>query len=94
MIRTDDPLAQVHFGSWSLRLNKIGKRSLVHTKFQASKPSGSEENFGIFFYVFSMYFYGLKLGPLARSHLAPWDLHLNKIGKGPLGNAKYQISNI
>ena len=24
---------------------------------------------------------------LAQSHLEPWDLCLNKLGKGPLGNA-------
>ena len=33
---------------------------MLHTKFQASKPSGSEEEF--FFIFFSMYFYGLNLG--------------------------------
>ena len=36
---------------------------MQHTKFQASKPSGSEaeaEDFSIF----SMYFYGSNLGPL------------------------------
>ena len=41
-----------------------------------------------------MYFFGLNLGPLARGHLGSWDLHLNKLGRGPLGNATYQISNI
>ena len=25
---------------------------MLHTKFQASKPSGSEEDFSMFFYVF------------------------------------------
>ena len=64
---------------------------MLHTKFQASKPSGSEaEDFSIF----SMYFYGLNLGPLARGHLGLWDLHLNKLVRGELGNATYQISNI
>ena len=29
-----------------------------------------------------------------RDHLAPKDLHLNKLGKGPLCNATYQISSI
>ena len=57
---------------------------MLHTEFQASKPSGSEKK--IFEY-FSMYFYGSNLQSLARIHLGPWDLHLNKIGKGPLGNA-------
>ena len=39
------------------------------------------------FEYFSMYFYGSNLQPLARSHHGPWDLHLNKISKGPLVNA-------
>ena len=64
---------------------------MLVTEFQASKPSGSDEK--IFEY-FSMYFYGSNLQPLARSHLGPWDLHLNKIGKGLLSNAKIQISSI
>ena len=46
------------------------------------------------FEYFSMHFYGLNLRPLTRGHLGPWDLHLNKLGRGPLGNATYQISNI
>ena len=46
------------------------------------------------FEYFSMYFYGLNLRPLTRGHLGPWDLHLNKLGRDPLGNATYQISNI
>ena len=38
-----------------------------------------------------MYFFGSNLGPLAQGHLEPWELHLNKIGKRPLGNATYQF---
>ena len=63
---------------------------MLHTKFQALKPSGSEEE--DFEYI-SMHFYGLNLGPLARGHLGPWDLGLNKLGKGPPCNATYQISS-
>ena len=65
---------------------------MLQTKFQASKPSGSEEE--DFFEYFTMHFYGLNLRPLTEGHLGPWDLHLNKLGRGPLGNATYQISNI
>ena len=57
---------------------------MLVTEFQASKPSGLKKR--IYEY-FSMYFYGSNLQPLARSNLGPWDLHLNKIGKGSLGNA-------
>ena len=41
--------------SWTLwpDLNKLGKRPL-HTKFQASEPSGFEEDFCIFFLCISM----------------------------------------
>ena len=46
------------------------------------------------FEYFSMYFFGSNLKPLVRGHLGSWDLHLNKIGKGPLGNATNQISSI
>ena len=60
---------------------------MLHTKFQASKPSSSEKE--DFFKYFSLHFYDLNLEPLARDHLEPWDLHLNKLGKELLGNATY-----
>ena len=63
---------------------------MLYTKFQASEPSGSEEeDFLIYFYAFLWF----NLGPLARDHLGPWDLGLNKLGKGAPGNATYQISS-
>ena len=58
---------------------------MLHTKFQASKPSGSEEE--DFLNIFQCISVSRTYNPLARSHLGPWDLHLNKIGKGPLSNA-------
>ena len=64
---------------------------MLHTKLQASKPSDyEEEDFLIFFYVFLWF----EPTTLTRGHLGPWDLHLNKLGRSPLGNATYQISNI
>ena len=63
---------------------------MLHTKFQASGPIGSEEE--DFLNIF-MYFYGLNLGPPGGGHLSghlgTLDLHLNKLGKGPLGNVTY-----
>ena len=65
---------------------------MLHTKFQASKPSGSEvEDFLIFFYVF------LWLEPMTPGQRPSWTLGPSiryKLGRGPLGNATYQISNI
>ena len=47
----------------------------------------------IFEYI-SMHFYGLNLGPPGWDYLRPWDLHLNKLGRGPICNAIYQILSI
>ena len=64
---------------------------MLYTKFQASEPSGSEEeDFLIYFYAFLWF----EPRTPARGHLGPWDLHLNKLGRGALGNATYPISNI
>ena len=64
-------------------------KAKLHTKFQASKPSGSEEeDFWIFFYVF------LWFEPMTPWGTTILDPHLNKLGKGPLGNASYWISSI
>ena len=64
---------------------------MLHTKFQASKPSGSEAKK---FKYFSMHFSDLNQEPPGMGHLESWDLHLNKLGKGLLGNATYQVSSI
>ena len=87
-------MAQDHLRPWALHLNNLVKDhwATLHTKFQASKTSGSKEE--DFLNIFSMYFYSLNLGPLAWGHLELWDLPLNKIGIGPLGNATYPMSGI
>ena len=68
---------------------------MLRTKCQAAEPSGSEEEDFIFL---SVHFYGSSLAPppppLARCHFGSWDLRLNKLGKGLLGNATYQLSSI
>ena len=50
---------QDHLGPSDLHFIKLDKGPL-HTKLPASKPSNSEEED---FLIFSMYFYGLNLGP-------------------------------
>ena len=53
--------------SWTQRplfeqtLQRITRHAMLHTKFQASRQSGSEEDFFKFFYVFSKYEGGLRL---------------------------------
>ena len=59
---------------------------MLHTKFQASKPCGSEEEaFLIYFYVF------LRFEPRIPWQGAILDpgTSFKKIGKGLLGNATY-----
>ena len=65
---------------------------MLHTEFQASEPSGSEEeDFLIFFSHISMIW---TYDHQVQDHLGPSDLHFITFDKGPLGNATYQISSI
>ena len=70
---------------------------MLHTNFQVSKPNGSEE---AIFEHFPMYLYGLNQGLMVAvsgeggAILDPRTFLLNKIGKGPLGNATSRYSNI
>ena len=62
---------------------------MLHNKFQASEPSDSEEEE----FDFSLNFYDSIPG---HPEAGPfWNLgnHLNKLGKGPLASATYQISS-
>ena len=58
------------------------------TKFQASGPSGSEEEDFLIFLCISM----VQIqDPLGQGHFGPWDHFLNKLAKGLLAKATYQI---
>ena len=59
---------------------------MLHTKFQAPKPSGFEEE------DFEVYFIFERKTLPPQGHFGPQRHHLNKLGRGPLGNATYQIS--
>ena len=64
---------------------------MLHTKFQASEQSGSEEeDFLMYFYAF-LWFERRTPGQRPSWTLGP---SLNKLGRGALGNASYPISNI
>ena len=55
---------------------------MLHTKFQAPEPSSSgEEDLEVYF-----------IFDLPPPHFGPQGHHSNKLGRGPLGNATYQIS--
>ena len=34
-----------------------------------------------------MHYYDSNIGPLVQGHLESWDVGINKLGKGPPGNA-------
>ena len=88
-------MAQDNLGPWDLHLNKLGIRTTMQCYLLIFKHlSQVVLKKKIFEYFFYFFFYGLNLGPLDRSHLGSCDLHLNKVGKAPLGNAIYKISSI
>ena len=85
---------QGHLGPRGLHLNKLGKGLLGNAYILNFRHVSQVVLKKKIFKYFSMYFYGWNLQLVARSHLGPWDLHCNKIGKGPLGNATNQLSSI
>ena len=65
---------------------------MLHTKFQESKPSGSEvEDFFNIFLCISM---ARTYDPWPEAILDSGTFHSNKLGRDPPSNAIYQISNI
>ena len=81
-------MARRHLGPWDHHMSQIGKGLPGNATYIPNFKHLSRVVLKkkIFEY-FSTYFYDLNLEPLARNHLGIWDLHLHKIGKGPLGNA-------
>ena len=57
---------------------------MLQTKFQASVSE--DDNFQCKSMVQTQ-------DPMGRGHFEPGGYHLNKLGKGPLGNATYPISS-
>ena len=73
-------MLQGHFGSQGLNLKKLVRGLLV----QASDQSGSEEEDLLIFYFVLWFQPGISWH---CGHLGNFDLHLNKLGKRPLGTA-------
>ena len=65
---------------------------MLHTKFQASKPSGSEEEYLLI--LFHVFLWFEPSTPWQGAILDPATSFEHKRGKGLLGNATYQISSI
>ena len=62
---------------------------MLHTKYQGSRPFGFRQE--DFFHVFPIKANVKHVTPGAGLFLAQ-DYNLNKLGRGPLDNATYQIS--
>ena len=65
-------------------------QAMLHTKFQASEPSSSEEEDFEVYFIFEPK--TPPPPPPPQGHFGSQGHHSNKLGRGPLGNATYQIS--
>ena len=66
-------------------------KEMPHTKYQISTPSSfSEETF----LRRASLFLCSNLWPPGRGHFWPQEHHMNKLGRGPQGDAIYQISKL
>ena len=62
---------------------------MLHTKYQGSIPYGfRQEDFFLFFPIFKVYVRHVTRGQV---HFWPQGYNLNKLGRGSLGDASYQI---
>ena len=64
---------------------------MLHTKYQGSKPYGFRQE--DFFYVFLIQAYAKHVTPGA-GQFWPQGYNLNKLGRGLLGDATYQIPRL
>ena len=62
---------------------------MLHTKYQGFRPCGFRQE--DFFSHFPLLAYVKQMTP-RRGHFWPQGYNLNKLGRGPLGDAKHQIS--
>ena len=63
----------------------------LHTKYQGSGPCGFRQEY--FFHI-SPYISLCKTCDPGAGPFWPQGLNLNKLGRGPLGDATYQISRL
>ena len=61
---------------------------MLHTKYQGSRPCGFD------YIMFTLHKPMLIMWPLGRGHFWSLGNNLNELGKGPLGDATYQISKL
>ena len=64
---------------------------MLHTKYQVSRPYGSRQED---FFMFSLYSAYVKHVTPGVGPLLAFGDSLNKLGRGPLGDATYQISRL
>ena len=63
---------------------------ILHTKYQGSRPCGFRQDFFMLLPILAY----VKHVTLGRGHFWPLGYNLNKLGRGPLGDATYQISKL
>ena len=62
---------------------------MLHTKYQGSRPCGFRQEVFIMFLPILVYVKHVTLG---QEHFWPQGQNLNKLVRGPQGDATYQIS--
>ena len=65
---------------------------MLHTKYQGSRSYGFRHE--DFFFQYFHYKGLVKQCDLGLGYFWPQGRYFNKLGRGPLGDAKYQISNL
>ena len=82
------PPGRAHFWPHGHNLNKLGSGLLGNSTYQISRPCGLRlEDF----FIFSLYKYMQNMWPPWRSHFGLQGHNLNKLGKGLLDDASYQL---
>ena len=88
------PSAAELFGTWGHHLSELRRAQLCNPLYQISSI-WAKWYWNCRFFSYCLCISMLQTQePLAYGHFGPSDLDLNKIGKGPLGNAIYLISSI
>ena len=64
---------------------------MLHTKYQYSRPYGFRQEDFFMFFTIQAY---VKRVTLGWGHFWPQVHNLNKLGRGPPGDATYQIPNL
>ena len=90
-VPTCDPCDRASFDPWDIIWTNLIEvlKEMLYTKYQSSRPSSFREEE---FWNFLSLFLCSDLWPMGQARFWPQGHHMNKLGRGPLEDAIYQIS--